>query len=390
MERLSIRNAFMAFAIFATALELAVMVLTGGLAHVGAGDIMPLVELAATAIVMVSVAFALGRHFARRTETLVGGLHRLAKGDLTCKLNLTGRDDFAWLGYEYDSARKSLTKLVRELLELSQRVSDCSEQLRTDSTTISGSSQQQSEAASTIAAAIEEMAVSVSHVADNARQARDFTDEAGAATQKGRTVIGGVVGEVGNIAEAVHSSSAVIEELGRKSAEIRSIVSVIDELADQTNLLALNAAIEAARAGEQGRGFAVVADEVRKLAERTASATREIGDMIAAVDSGSEHAVKSMHGGVAKVERGVELAREAGQTIDEINSQTMKVVSAVGDITVAMEEQRSATDQIARHVEEIARMAERNSEGTVRTRETAETLTGLSGQLKEAAGRFTV
>jgi len=380
----------MAFAILAIVLEIASLVLSGGVSQIAGGDYVPLLELVGSAVLMVLIAFAFGRHFARRTETLVGGLNRLAKGDLTCKLNLTGRDDFAWLGYEYDSARKSLTKLVRELLMLSQRVSECSEQLRADSKSIYGSSQQQSEAASTIAAAIEEMAVSVSHVADNARHARDFTDEAGAASAKGRSVIGGVVGEVGNIAEAVQASSAVIEELGRKSAEIRSIVSVIDELADQTNLLALNAAIEAARAGEQGRGFAVVADEVRKLAERTATATKEIGGMIAAVDSGSEQAVKSMHGGVEKVEHGVKLAREAGVTIDEINSQTMKVVSAVGDISAAMDEQRSATDQIARHVEEIARMAERNSEGTARTRETAETLSGLSGELKEAAARFTL
>jgi len=388
MERLSIRNAFMAFAIISIALQAGMFLLGGGVASVAAGSYGPLLELLATTVLMLLLAFLIGRHFAKRTEALVGGLHRLAKGDLTCKLNLTGRDDFAWLGYEYDCTRKALTTLVRELLDLASRVSECSEQLERDSRAISQSTRQQSEAASTIAAAVEEMAVSVSHVADNAHQARSCTGEAGEASQRGKDVIGNVVDEVGNIAKAVRDSSSVIEELGRKSAEIRNIVKVIDELADQTNLLALNAAIEAARAGEQGRGFAVVADEVRKLAERTASATREIGDMIAAVDDGSEKAVKSMQGGVDKVENGVTLARAAGETIGEIDDQTRKVISAVGDISTAMDEQRCATDQIARHIEEIARMAESNSEGTDRTRETAQTLAGLSGELKQSASRF--
>ncbi len=388
MERLSIRNAFMAFAIIGIVMQSGLFLLGGGIASTAAGSYGPLLELLATAAFTLLLAFVIGRHFAKRTEALVGGLHRLAKGDLTCKLNLTGRDDFAWLGYEYDCTRKALTKLVRELLDLASRVNDCSDQLEKDSSAISKSTRQQSEAASTIAAAVEEMAVSVSHVADNAHQARSFTGEAGEASQRGKDVIGNVVDEVGNIAKAVRDSSTVIEELGRKSAEIRNIVKVIDELADQTNLLALNAAIEAARAGEQGRGFAVVADEVRKLAERTATATREIGDMIAAVDDGSEKAVKSMQGGVDKVENGVTLARSAGETIGEIDDQTRKVISAVGDISTAMDEQRSATDQIARHIEEIARMAESNSDGTDRTRETAHTLAGLSGELKESAGRF--
>jgi methyl-accepting chemotaxis protein len=203
-------------------------------------------------------------------------------------------------------------------------------------------------------------------------------------------VIGGVVTEVTNIDTAVQESSSVIENLGHQSAQIRSIVKVIDDVARQTNLLALNAAIEAARAGEQGRGFAVVADEVRKLAERTASSTREIGAMIETIGSGTAQAVESMQRGVAKVENGVRLAREAGSSITAIDQRTQRVVETVTDISTAIEEQRSTTNEIARHIEDIARMAESNSDATRRTGETAERLSGLSSGLQTSVSRFRI
>ncbi len=296
----------------------------------------------------------------------------LAKGDLSLTLKLTGRDDFAWLAYEYDCARKSLVDLVTDLAQHSASVSAHASQLAEDSKELSQSTGRQSEAASSIAAAIEEMAASVSHVADNARHARSLTTETGEASREGPGVIGRVVQEVTNIAQAVQASSEVIEELGNQSAQIRSIVKVINEVAEQTNLLALNAAIEAARAGEQGHGFAVVADEVRKLAERTASSSKEIGSMIESIGAGTTQTVESMQMGVDKVESGVKLAQEAGTRI------------------TAIEEQRNATNEIARHVEQIAQRAESNRHATGRTGETARQLSSLSADLQSAVARFTL
>ena len=390
MEKFSVRNAFLAFSIVASALSAILML---WLASRGAAETdWPAVAIAATAAGLFNIGLAVmvGVHFARRTEKVVGALHHLAEGDLTVKLSLSGRDDFAWLAYEYDSARKALLQLVTELSAHARDVSEFSVELAGASREISDSTRKQSEAASSVAAAVQEMAVSVSHVADNAREARSLTDEAGQASREGTTVIGGVVTEVTNIATAVQESSSVIENLGHQSAQIRSIVKVIDDVAEQTNLLALNAAIEAARAGEQGRGFAVVADEVRKLAERTASSTREIGAMIEAIGSGTAKAVESMQRGVAKVENGVNLAREAGSTITAIDRRTQRVVETVTDISTAIEEQRSTTNEIARHIEDIARMAESNSAATRRTGETAERLSGLSSGLQTSISRFRI
>ncbi len=385
MERLSIKNAFRAFAVLSSLLAIALLMLN----HDNSLGLERLV-VSSTLFVGFEVILALiiGRHFARRAEQLVNALNHLAKGDLSKTLKLSGRDDFAWLAYEYDSARKSLVKLVTELSRHSANVTDYASQLADASQEISLSTSQQNEAASSIAAAIEEMATSANHVADNAQQARLLTGEAGEASQAGTGVIGKVVDEVTSIAQAVQASSDVIEELGSQSAQIRSIIKVINDVAEQTNLLALNAAIEAARAGEQGRGFAVVADEVRKLAERTAESTKEIGEMIEAISAGTTRAVDSMQQGVAKVENGVNLAQEAGTAITSIDQHTQRVVLTVSDISHAIEEQRNAVSEIARHVEHIAQMAETNAGATHRTGETVSQLAALSQDLQASITRF--
>jgi methyl-accepting chemotaxis protein len=181
-----------------------------------------------------------------------------------------------------------------------------------------------------------------------------------------------------------------VRELGKSSDQIGEIISVIDDIADQTNLLALNAAIEAARAGEQGRGFAVVADEVRKLAERTTKATKEIAGMIKKIQVDTAGAVSSMEQGTGEVEKGKQLADRAGASLQEIVGVSQKVTDMVTQIAAASEEQSSASEQISKNVEAISKVTGETAQGTQQIARAAEDLNRLTEKLQELTSRFTV
>jgi methyl-accepting chemotaxis protein len=195
---------------------------------------------------------------------------------------------------------------------------------------------------------------------------------------------------MGEVASAVSTAAATIRERENYSKEISAVVNVIREVADQTNLLALNAAIEAARAGEQGRGFAVVADEVRKLAERTTESTHTIATVIDKVQSGARKAAQEMESGVGRVSGGVELAKQAGDSVGGIQSATDRVAGAVVDIGNALNEQAVAVQELARGVERIANMAEENSASVRQTTAAADQLQTLAADLETSVARFRV
>jgi methyl-accepting chemotaxis protein len=239
-----------------------------------------------------------------------------------------------------------------------------------------------------MAAAVEQMTVGVDNIAQNSQTANNLSRRAGELSADGGQVVGTVVREIKLIADAVNQSAAIIDDLGQQSEKISAIVNVIKEIADQTNLLALNAAIEAARAGESGRGFAVVADEVRKLAERTSKSTQEISSMIGAIQSGTQNAVSSMNSGVSRVNNGVTLATQAGESIREIESNARQVVDTVADITSSLREQSVASTEIAKNVERIAQMAEENSLAVAENASTANQLERLSESLEAEVRRF--
>jgi methyl-accepting chemotaxis protein len=192
------------------------------------------------------------------------------------------------------------------------------------------------------------------------------------------------------ISVTVDRASGTIQELGRQSEQISAVVQVIKEVADQTNLLALNAAIEAARAGEQGRGFAVVADEVRKLAERTTQSTSDIARMIAAIQQSSLAAVDGMQNVVAQVNQERTLTESAGEQITGIGRDTQQVAAAISDIAEALREQSSASNDIALHVESVAQMTEENNAATERTAESAQRVNQLAGQVLETLAVYKV
>ena len=191
-----------------------------------------------------------------------------------------------------------------------------------------------------------------------------------------------------HIATTVNESSRLIQDLGQQSAQISQIVNVIKEIADQTNLLALNAAIEAARAGEQGRGFAVVADEVRKLAERTSISTKEITSMIDKIQTCTRMAIQSMDAGVTRVSAGAALAQQAGNSINQIRDGVDHVVSAVNEISASLKEQAQSNSENAHKVESIAALSETNSNAFNETAKTIKYIDELAANLSTLVGRF--
>jgi methyl-accepting chemotaxis protein len=281
-----------------------------------------------------------------------------------------------------------LREVVMSIQSEVHSVSSTAGQLSTSAQQVAESSRQQAEAASSMAAAVEEMTVSINHVSERSEEASRISSHSGDLSQSGADVIHGVAAEMQNIEGSVKSSSVIIGALEKQSGQITEIVNVIREIADQTNLLALNAAIEAARAGEQGRGFAVVADEVRKLAERTSSSTQEIAEMVQQIQSGTRSAVASMESGVEQAGIGVDLANKAGDSILGIRSEAVRVVEVVSDISNALREQAVASGDIARNVEHIAQMAEENSAAVAETAGAAHDLGDMASKLQSLVDRF--
>ena len=324
----------------------------------------------------------------KRLHDTIGNIQR--DNDLTRRLDVTNNDEIGRTAQAFNTLVDSLQASIRRVNESAARVLQFSELIASTSAQLSSSTSYQSEAASSMAAAVEEMTVSIEQVSDNARQVQDVSQSSSARANEGSAVILQVSEDMRHIAEAVHDSAVIMEELGQQSDQIYSIVQVIKDIADQTNLLALNAAIEAARAGEQGRGFAVVADEVRKLAERTTRSTEEIAAMIEKIQGGTRQAIQSLEVGVERVNREVDMAQQAGESIQQIRSGTEQVGHAVSGISNAIREQSAASTEIAKQVEKVAQMSEEISAATVKSAETATEMKDLAQGLQKQVAQFKV
>ncbi len=323
-------------------------------------------------------------------NSLSKGATAMAQGDLTVNISLASDDELSQVADSFNTMAKAFNGLLRTVQQTASQLSQASTDLAGSSARVSSSSRRQSESATGMASAIEEMTASINQIAENAQSAQIISSESGRLSEEGGNIVENTVREMQQIATSVNDSAAIIKELGQHSESISAIVNVIKEIADQTNLLALNAAIEAARAGEQGRGFAVVADEVRKLAERTTQSTQEIGTMIAAIQSATGNAVSSMNNGVERVSSGVLLSQQAGESIHKVQEGAGRVLEMINEISMAMSEQTKASSDIARNVESIAAMAEQNDGDVSANAQTANTLENLASELQSEVSRFRV
>ena len=348
-----------------------------------------ILALGASAVLLsLLLAWGITRSVVAPIHAAVAAAGRIAAGDLTQPLQADGRDEVAELLQALQRMQQELGQIVTSLQAKSNELSEAASGLAATAEQVSQATQEQSESASSMAASVEQMTVSIGQVADYAGDAERLSGDAGRLTDSGSEVIASLVNEMHEIAGSNERASATMRSLSESSHAISNVVSVIKEVADQTNLLALNAAIEAARAGEQGRGFAVVADEVRKLAERTTLSTEEIRGMIEKIQLDAQHAQHDIETRTAIVERGVELARNAGDSIGQIRDGSGRVVHAVADIASAIEEQRSASTSIAGSVERIAQMSEENSAAVGQAADAARHLQSLAGDLRTLASRF--
>ena len=348
-------------------------------------------NIAALIAVLTIIGYlAVGAYLSVMTSirSLREGSERLASGDLTAHIELAARDELRFVAGSFNDMAEAMRRLIGSIKSNADHVADSARNLVASSGQIHVASQCQSDAAGSMAAAVEQMTVGIEHIARNAGEADGLAKRSGELSRQGGEIVASVVTEISEIARSVESSARTVEELGERSGQVSVIVGVIGDIAAQTNLLALNAAIEAARAGEQGRGFAVVADEVRKLAERTANSTREITEMVGSIQQGTLGAVASMKEGVARVNEGVQRARYAGEAMGGIRDAASQVLSTVAEISHSLREQSTASAEIAEQVTMIARMAEENGSAVGGNHQTANRLGELADTLLQNVSRF--
>ena len=330
----------------------------------------------------------IGRSINRGVAALEKGAAKLAEGDLTTKVPTSGNDELSRVGASFNQMAQNISELIGQVNSAGIMVNQNANALSESAAQVSQSSRQQSQRATEAAGAVEQFNIAFKEIAATSENIVSAVNNARDLSRHGDKVVANAAQGIERVARTVNESAEVIADLGQRSNQIGQILAVIKDIADQTNLLALNAAIEAARAGEQGRGFAVVADEVRKLAERTTAATSEISTMVGGIQEDTGRAVVSMRQSSADVQEGVALANQAGQALQDIARSVQQVADMMGRIASATHEQSGASEALTLTVEEIARMADQNSHAIEHAASASQEMVSCSQQLQKSVSRF--
>ena len=351
-----------------------------------------------TGLVLFSIAFLVVALLTvyRRIIAALGGepavasevVKQVAAGDLSVEIPVANTDSTSLLA-AMKVMQSNLQKLIGEIQTNADMVASAAKKMTIAAEDVAWSSNQQSASSQEIAAAMEQSTVSINLMSDSANRAQTISGDSELLMNETSGVVSEAVNRIAKIATVVEQASQTVRTLGQESENISKIVLVIKEVADQTNLLALNAAIEAARAGEQGRGFAVVADEVRKLAERTTQSTQEITTMISSMQSSARDAVTCIEDAVANVNEGVILTKRVGESVSRLGASSHEVKGVIIDVSSALREQNAASNEIARNVEQIAQTGERNSGAVGAVAKAATELQQLANSLTDSARHFT-
>ena len=310
------------------------------------------------------------------------------EGDLTKRLDDSTKDELAEISRYFNLFIEKLRGMITQIASTTEQVASASVQLNATAVQMANGAEEVSAQAATVATAGEEMSATSGDIAQNCQLAAEGSQQASSAAVSGSQVVSETISVMHSISERVTNSAKAVESLGARSDQIGAIVGTIEDIADQTNLLALNAAIEAARAGEQGRGFAVVADEVRALAERTTKATREIGGMIKAIQQETKGAVVAMEEGVHEVAKGTEKAAESGQALEQILQQINDVTTQIHQVATAAEEQTATTSEISNNMHQITEVVAQTASGAQESAAAASQLAQLSEDLRRIVRQF--
>ncbi len=324
----------------------------------------------------------------RPLNRVLESVKRVAKGDLTARCDIATHDELGMLASEVNVMAENLQITIEQVVQCSTQVASAAGQLYSTSEQMATGAEEVAAQTGTVATAGEEMAMTSTEISNNCSTAAQGARQASDRAIAGASVVESTVTVMNRIAEQVRATAHSVEGLGARGDQIGEIIGTIEDIADQTNLLALNAAIEAARAGEQGRGFAVVADEVRALAERTTRATREIGEMIKAIQNETRSAVAAMERGVKEVETGTVEASRSGEALKEILDQINNVVSQVNQIAVAAEQQTAITGEISSNIHQITEVVSETARGAQESATAASQLSSLAGTMQQLVDQF--